>query len=158
MIASRGFKRDIREHAAQLYVVAAKLRNKLLFKECLIWVCGPHNHPKFRSVEDCQLKNLAKRAHDNISNNALAVSGELWNYVNCKGPSGATFGEFMCGKQIDPDDDGIVGLRRLTYPGLFRTILESCDIPVTRAMITTSRILANNLSLECLPNGIRKSI
>lgn len=66
---------DIRHHALELFVAAAKLRNVLLFRECLIWVVNPYHEPVFKSLTHTNRKlyHIAKSAHGEISAYVMKV-------------------------------------------------------------------------------------
>lgn len=46
--------------------LACKLKSKLLFKECIIFLCNPYSDPKLSKLQDPKLKAIATVAHTNI--------------------------------------------------------------------------------------------
>ncbi|KUJ24555.1 uncharacterized protein LY89DRAFT_573119 [Mollisia scopiformis] len=82
LINSPIFCQDIGNYCTELFVAAAKLRNALLFRECLIWVVGPHRTPKYEDLSDQKLRLVARCAHGDIStkdsDNFEAQSDELF--------------------------------------------------------------------------------
>ncbi len=78
MINSPNFCSQIRIEALSLFVVAAKLRNALLFRECLIWIVGPHEKPDYLELTDHKLRRVARLAHGDISIRLSTVQKALW--------------------------------------------------------------------------------
>ncbi|EPE24699.1 hypothetical protein GLAREA_08552 [Glarea lozoyensis ATCC 20868] len=57
-----------------LLKISTKLRNKVLFKECVIHSTGPWNAPQFLNLDDPILKGICQKAYDGI----LAKSGKFF--------------------------------------------------------------------------------
>ncbi|KAF8865233.1 hypothetical protein BDZ45DRAFT_668679 [Acephala macrosclerotiorum] len=64
---------NIQHSATELFVAAAKLRNPLLFRECLIWIVGPHRKPAFHDLQDSRLRMVARCIHGDISTKAMSA-------------------------------------------------------------------------------------
>lgn len=83
MINSPNFCSSIRAKALDLFVAAGKLRNALLFRECLIWVVGPNQNPVYLELKagDRNIRQVAKHAHGDISIKLAKVQQRLWRYA-----------------------------------------------------------------------------
>ncbi|KUJ22224.1 uncharacterized protein LY89DRAFT_574625 [Mollisia scopiformis] len=66
-INSPQFCKGIGSHASELFVAAAKIRNALLFRECLIWVVISYRDREFESLEDKRLRMIVRCAHGEVS-------------------------------------------------------------------------------------------
>jgi len=55
-------------------VIAAKLRNETLFTESLVHAVNPWHSPRFRTLKDRRLRDVAEMAHGRISN--LIMKGQ----------------------------------------------------------------------------------
>lgn len=56
----------IRENALTLLQLSVKLRNRLLYQECLIYVLGPWSQPAYLQIEDELVRKYADAAHAQI--------------------------------------------------------------------------------------------
>jgi hypothetical protein len=63
LLDSRAFTTTIPENCVKLLEVSRKLRNKVLFKECLIHCTGPWRRPKYLLLKDLALKELCETAY-----------------------------------------------------------------------------------------------
>jgi hypothetical protein len=50
----------------EVFVAAAKLRNALLFRDCLICLTGPWSEPEYEGLLDPRLKKIARRSYAEI--------------------------------------------------------------------------------------------
>ncbi|PVH87079.1 hypothetical protein DL98DRAFT_355713, partial [Cadophora sp. DSE1049] len=50
------FIQEIPRYRCKIFTAAVKLRNKILFKESLIWVVGPWSEPAYNNLDDARLK------------------------------------------------------------------------------------------------------
>jgi hypothetical protein len=66
LLDSRAFTTTIPENCVKLLEVSRKLRNKVLFKECLIHCTGPWRRPKYLLLKDLALKELCETAYQRI--------------------------------------------------------------------------------------------
>lgn len=77
LLKSTVFSSHIRFHTVELFSAAAKLRNAFLFRECLIWIVGPNNAPKYTKLGDRQLRLIAKAAHSDLLAEAAALCQKI---------------------------------------------------------------------------------
>jgi hypothetical protein len=66
LVNSELWVRELRCRAIEVFQLAAKLRNPLLFREALVWVTGPHNKPFYHDIDDRQLRMIAQCAHAKV--------------------------------------------------------------------------------------------
>jgi len=60
---SAHFRCEILEYPVELLNASVKLRNKVLYKECMILLMGPWHSPRYKNIQDNKLKQLAVNAH-----------------------------------------------------------------------------------------------
>jgi hypothetical protein len=68
---------EVPERKFELFPIAVKLRNQLLFRECLILLLGPFSNPSFKRLEDSNLKLVAKAAFEKLT----AKFGKTQQYI-----------------------------------------------------------------------------
>ncbi|KAH7403259.1 hypothetical protein BKA64DRAFT_641261 [Cadophora sp. MPI-SDFR-AT-0126] len=56
------FIKDIPRFRCKVFTAVAKLKNKLLFRESLIWVVGPWSEPAYNTLDNPRLKKIARAA------------------------------------------------------------------------------------------------
>lgn len=68
LLCSPGLVMTINDEALELFPLAAKLRNPMLFRECLVWLCSNWEAPEYRDLKEThpELYKLADRAYDGI--------------------------------------------------------------------------------------------
>ncbi|CZR55437.1 uncharacterized protein PAC_05325 [Phialocephala subalpina] len=135
LINSPTFSDQIQKSANELYVAAAKLRNALLFRECLIWVVGPHNNPVYKTLDDPRLRMVARCAHGEISTKIASVTaralrrgtGDWVKMANSKPDRWAYgFDRLMFGPLYDGYYDNM-DMDAVHYPRWFRDIEQEGD-------------------------------
>lgn len=140
MYASSNFCTEIRENCIDLFVTAAKLRNPLLFRECLIWVVGTHNIPEFHHLEDKHLQLIATSVHGETSAMIMFVLQKILVQLSDDrndGFSGALDKKLLSGVNYGTDCDD----ESFDIPRYFRKLKEDgVDID--------DRLYVNNLKLE----------
>ncbi|CAL3972352.1 unnamed protein product [Diplocarpon coronariae] len=67
---------NMRHQCRDVFPLAAKLRNKLLFTESLIWLTGPFSNPAYKALKDPKLKKIAHYAYLEVSAKVTAVHRE----------------------------------------------------------------------------------
>jgi hypothetical protein len=72
-LTSPTFLKDIRGQCLELLPVALKLRNAVLYKDCMSFAMGPWSSPKYNSLEDKKLKQYGALAHHKIICKVLEV-------------------------------------------------------------------------------------
>lgn len=70
---SPDFCNSIRGNIIDLLEVAVKLRNEILYRECMTLLMGPWIHPKYLMIKDKKLKQLAASAHHSICSKILMI-------------------------------------------------------------------------------------
>jgi len=68
------FTYELLDNPLELLSTSIKLRNPLLFKDCLNISLGPWDNPVFTSFTDPKIVELAKKAYDQISNNIKEIN------------------------------------------------------------------------------------
>ncbi|CAG8962365.1 hypothetical protein HYFRA_00014162 [Hymenoscyphus fraxineus] len=66
LMDSTAFVESIAKECRNLLETAARLRNKLLFKECLIHLTGPWIKPQYLSLQEPLLKAAGEKAYESI--------------------------------------------------------------------------------------------
>ncbi|CAG8979714.1 hypothetical protein HYALB_00013404 [Hymenoscyphus albidus] len=67
------FKRSIPQDCVSILPLALKLKHKLLFKECCIFLCNPYSDPKLNQLEDPKLKAIVKTAYNKVTSDLVQV-------------------------------------------------------------------------------------
>ena len=65
--------------ALEVLPVAAKLRNELLFRECLIFLLGPYNRPEYTDIDDPKLRKVGEHAFTKLSARLGQTQKALWD-------------------------------------------------------------------------------
>jgi hypothetical protein len=140
------FSREIRCHSVSLFPVAVKLRNTLLFRECLIWIVGPWRNPKFKQLLDPKLRQIARCVHGEISTQVLSVYADITRSLCVKDAS---------------EDKGLETERSKAVSIIFKHDSEDGDPtfePLPRYMRRIRDAGMNILSRENLDNLLRNRL
>lgn len=137
------FCKTTRYEADELFLIAAKLRNALLFRECLIWVVGPHNRPIFHTEQDQRLRMIARCVHGEIISKIMQVDQLLtiWLFNGDTGNEPAI--ELEALDQLELCD---LTSTEFSVPCLFRILSKGGNALCDGA--TTKELLKNNLKLD----------
>ncbi|TVY47964.1 hypothetical protein LOCC1_G002625, partial [Lachnellula occidentalis] len=71
----------ILNNAIELLEAAVKLRNEVLYRECMTLLMGPWSKPKYLMIKDKKLKQLAALAHHSICCRVLSSQNDLMEDV-----------------------------------------------------------------------------
>lgn len=75
--SSQDFVKRIPDNRCEVFKLAAKIRNKLLFREALVWIMGPWTRPNYEHLEDPKLRKIAHRAYTEITSMIAAIDYHL---------------------------------------------------------------------------------
>ncbi|PBP20765.1 hypothetical protein BUE80_DR008141 [Diplocarpon rosae] len=67
---------NIKHQCREVFPLAAKLRNRLLFTESLVWLTVPFSNPAYKALKDSKLKKIAHYAYLEVSAKVTAVHRE----------------------------------------------------------------------------------
>ncbi|CAG8959313.1 hypothetical protein HYFRA_00013083 [Hymenoscyphus fraxineus] len=67
------FKMSIAQDCVSILPLAMKLKHKLLFKECCIFLCNPYSDPRLNQLEDPKLKAIVKTAYNKVTSDLVQV-------------------------------------------------------------------------------------
>jgi len=81
MINSPALLHEIPQRCIQLLKLSAKLRNAILFRECLIHICGPWNSPRYLTLPEGKLKQACKVAHGRLSSKILNTQKQFFEIM-----------------------------------------------------------------------------
>ena len=80
--SSQDFVNRIPDDRCKVFVLAAKLRNKLLFREALVWIVGPWTLPNYKRLEDPKLRKIAHRAYTEITSKIADINYHLLTTIS----------------------------------------------------------------------------
>ncbi|KAH7319453.1 hypothetical protein BKA65DRAFT_409686 [Rhexocercosporidium sp. MPI-PUGE-AT-0058] len=145
MMRSPQFVTDIRYKSLDLLVAATKIRNALLFREALVWIVGPHNHPEYRNLNDRRLRSLARCAHGEISTRISTVMQHL--LTRAHDMTTFRFAHNFDAAALDPHAiDNIIYGDAMTFPSYFRNLVVG--FPELSNLKSIHQLLENRLKLS----------
>ncbi|TVY93029.1 hypothetical protein LAWI1_G004291, partial [Lachnellula willkommii] len=68
----------------ELLETAVKLRNAVLYRECMTLLMGPWSKPKYLMIKDKKLKQLAALAHHSICHDVIISQNRLFRNILCR--------------------------------------------------------------------------
>lgn len=139
--------------ALKLFPIAAKLRNPLLFRECLVWLCSSWDNPAYRSLENPKLRKVAHQVYAEIGlefGNLLRFV-MLWDTERTGngGDYEVTLQSLLRSDAVREQEDAHNG--RVLWPYVLRQIkpLISHDQYADQELLSgIDRVLKNNLNLS----------
>lgn len=134
----------------QVFTLATKLRNALLFREALIWVVGNYEEPAFRKLKDPKLSMLAEYVYGRIAIDVALVTSKLLIINSQKDQNGYSLKPirrlvFADGGAYHCDDD-IDEYFPICFPQYFRKLLDDPDMMYLNEL--SNGILENRLRLS----------
>jgi len=77
LIRSQDFVANFSSNALEILPLAVKLRNSILFKDCMIFALGPWTKPAYLDLKDSNLKQIAGQLHALLSTTLQRVDEEI---------------------------------------------------------------------------------
>ncbi|CAG8980147.1 hypothetical protein HYALB_00013502 [Hymenoscyphus albidus] len=149
---SPGIMSGFPNHCLELVDVAAKLRNKILFKECLIYLVRAFHDPMYQRIRDQKLRLFAEQTHralkSKIAEHHLSTFDVVAMHYNpnrtIESRGYADLGVSSILLAWGTKDQS----RRAVLPLLFRELLKKAepDFPAYAALLKTA--LQSNLKLN----------
>ncbi|KAK0115490.1 hypothetical protein ONS96_013945 [Cadophora gregata f. sp. sojae] len=68
---------DLPNHRCEAIELATKLRNKILFREALVWIVGPWSMPMYHTLEDTKLRKIAHKVYADIALKIVDINHKL---------------------------------------------------------------------------------
>jgi hypothetical protein len=148
LLSSPGLTSSLPRDCCELLTVATKLKNKLLFKECLIHVVGPWSSPRSQSLEDPLLIQIAQATREEILLKIGEFQIELLNVMASLTPqtmnlyASRTFNPASNAKDNDT--------KKVILPQYYRAIYNASTIGELPYSLVPhlSGLMANNLSFD----------
>ncbi|KAG4428514.1 hypothetical protein IFR05_016003 [Cadophora sp. M221] len=114
---------QIPQFRCEVFAAAAKLRNRLLFREALVWIVGPWRVPTYNNLEDPELKKVAHRAWTEICVKIAGINYSLMNAVETESVGGMIpFEDVEVSKALNIAVKFIVRGFKVTMPRYFRKL------------------------------------
>ncbi|CAG8962363.1 hypothetical protein HYFRA_00014160 [Hymenoscyphus fraxineus] len=141
---------NLPENSLELLDVAAKLRNKVLFKECLIYLVGSFHETKYRSIQNKTLRCLAEQAHRSLKLKIAELHFKTLDMLADSDPRVHDFyndlGAFSMALTWTTKDH----MRRAQLPRLYKALLEKleCEGGPTWYCLILESALKSNLRLN----------
>ncbi|KAH6711303.1 hypothetical protein BKA61DRAFT_577762 [Leptodontidium sp. MPI-SDFR-AT-0119] len=121
---SGSFVRTLPGSASKVIVIAAKMRNEELFRECLVYLINPWVSPRYTSLEDPAILHSAKLAYNQLCARVSKAQEALVLVANAhpvRVMDGATW-EHAVGGLLFRGASGFIINGRILLPKFFRTI------------------------------------
>ncbi len=158
LLESPEFVHNIKKDPCTVFETAAKLRNKVLFREALIWVVGPWTSPNFKNLSDPRLRQVARCVYGEIATKVSNSSGRIMDGFIGSGNDiwSENFhnGIYAPQEPLTLGGSYLRGRPRLSFPCFFRNIDTCSGHLMPRNFfdddLELSELLKNNLVLNRL--------